>query len=141
MRKAKYAQGGSALSFQVGQMSTWRTPQAQEGAKGNVTRGSQKHGHQVWLTEQVMASTWPTPTVADVEGGRKHRSGARSGELLLNGLAATEPTGPTQSGASAQTARRGALNPIFVFWLMGFPTEWQASALRAMQSFRKSRQK
>jgi len=31
-------------------------------------------------------SLWPTPTVADVTGGRKARGGARSSEPLLNGL-------------------------------------------------------
>lgn len=36
-------------------------------------------------------SRWPTPTVADVQGGRKTRSGARSGEPLLNGLMAAAP--------------------------------------------------
>lgn len=33
-----------------------------------------------------IGSPWPTPTIADVTGGRKHRSGGRSGEMLLNGL-------------------------------------------------------
>ena len=31
-------------------------------------------------------SQWPTPTVADVTGGRKTRSGERNDEMLLNGL-------------------------------------------------------
>lgn len=123
-----------------------------------------------------LQSTWPTPTVADIEGGRKHRSGVRNGELLLNGLAAASPwatpcardhrhpnaktyaergggkkgeqlnnqvvhSGPITNGASAPTARRGALSPAFVFWLMGFPDEWECSVSRAMQSFHKSRPK
>lgn len=127
--------------------------------------------------QAVTHSTWPTPTVADVEGGRKHRSGARSGELLLNGLAATWPTptvgdsmsarnatarrlnpdskhhtgttlmdaadpiGPSMNGAQAPTEKRGALNPEFVFWLMGFPDAWVSSALVAMQSLPRSRRK
>lgn len=160
---------------------------------------------------------WPTPTVADVQGGRKSRSGARSGELLLNGLAATWSTpramefretpesfwtrnnkiaanrtkgasgvplavqvaaatwvtpsawdwkdspgmsttginpdgsertrmdmlprqvaGTTPSGSSEPTESRGALNPEFVYFLMGFPIEWRLSASRAMQSYRRS---
>ena len=116
----------------------------------------------------------PTPTVADVQGGRKARSGARSSEPLLNGLLAAydapsmwltprvgettdqasrtgyfnclsnqmSRTGPITNGSSApSTAKRGAPNPEFPFWLMGFPDEWISGALAAMQSFRKSRQK
>jgi hypothetical protein len=33
------------------------------------------------------APLWGTPSVADVDGGRLHRSGARSNELLLKGQA------------------------------------------------------
>lgn len=82
----------------------------------------------------------PTPSVADVEGGRKHRSGARSDELLLNGLAhaqafgqyapaiarweaalgrpAPAPTEPTGKGGAHR------LSPRFVEWLMGLPDGW-----------------
>jgi len=84
----------------------------------------------------------PTPTVADVQGGRKARSGSRSNEPLLNGLCfEMEPTGPTPSGSNATTAKRGAPNPVFAFWLMGFPAEWISGALAAMQSYRKPRRK
>ena len=84
----------------------------------------------------------PTPTVADVQGGRKARSGARSGEPLLNGICyGMEPTGPTPNGSSATTGRRGAPNPVFAFWLMGFPAEWISGALEAMRSYRKPRRK
>ena len=38
------------------------------------------------LPTKMTTSNWPTPTVADVEGGRKTRSGARGDEMLLNGL-------------------------------------------------------
>ena len=82
----------------------------------------------------------PTPSVADVEGGRKHRSGARSDELLLNGIAAAdrwgqyadaiarwehvsgrpapEPTEPTGRGGAPR------LSAAFTEWLMGLPAGW-----------------
>ncbi|MEV8029217.1 hypothetical protein [Cellulosimicrobium funkei] len=82
----------------------------------------------------------PTPSVADVEGGRKHRSGARSDELLLNGIAheqafgqyapaierwetvlgrpAPAPTEPTGKGGAHR------LSPRFVEWMMGLPDGW-----------------
>lgn len=36
----------------------------------------------------AQTAQWPTPAVADVQGGRKARSGGRGAELLLNGQAA-----------------------------------------------------
>lgn len=36
-------------------------------------------------TAAVLPQLWGTPSVADVDGGRMHRSGARSNELLLKG--------------------------------------------------------
>ena len=41
---------------------------------------------------ETWAKQWPTPSVADTQGGRKSRSGVRSDELLLNGLAEAWPT-------------------------------------------------
>ncbi len=190
-------------------------PRASDGEKGgpNMSFGA---GGSPLPTQ--MHSYNPTPTVADVQGGRKARSGARSSEPLLNGLlAAYSPTptlhgnfsaangakgcspkagnglcthmtayaptpqardgmpphkleyiekhkanghgmsnlndyvvhhyetgrsGPTTNGSSAPlTEKRGAPNPEFPFWLMGFPDEWTFGALEAMRSFRKSRQK
>lgn len=137
---------------------------------GGPDPSSRKTGKSV---QTIMASYNPTPTVADVQGGQKTRSGARKNEPLLNGLmTAYSPTttslsfkeshqpgnsrslnlmrahfetalgGPTSNGSSApSTAKRGAPNPAFPFWLMGFPDEWTSGALAAMQSFRSSRRK
>lgn len=93
--------------------------------------------HNLW---SVAARLLPTPSVADVEGGRKHRSGERSDELLLNGIAhhqawgqyaaaiarweavlgrpAPAPTDPTGKGGAHR------LSPRFVEWLMGLPDGW-----------------
>ena len=114
-----------------------------------------------------------TPTVADVTGGRKTRSGARNDEMLLNGLMAnwatpaardwrsdrskltseelygtkgrplarqiTEASGWTPNGCSAPTEKRGAPNPKFACWLMGWTEELTSGALQAIQLYRKSR--
>ena len=82
----------------------------------------------------------PTPSVADVEGGRKARSGARSNELLLNGIAARQRFGDyapaiarweTVLGRPAPeptepTGKDGAhrLSPRFVEFMMGLPSGW-----------------
>ena len=83
----------------------------------------------------TLVTLLPTPSVADVEGGRKSRSGERGDELLLNGLAATErfgdyapaihrweralrpapdPTEPNDRGGRRLAAR-------FVEWMQGMP--------------------
>lgn len=113
------------------------TPRASDGEKGGPHMAFGAGGVPL---PSVMHSYSPTPTVADVQGGRKARSGERSGEPLLNGLLAAYS--PTPNGSSApSTAKRGAPNPEFAFWLMGFPAEWTSGALEAMRSFRKSRLK
>jgi DNA (cytosine-5)-methyltransferase 1 len=103
-----------------------------------TTEPTTGNGHARNLGEE--ARLLPTPSVADMEGGRKHRSGARSGELLLNGLAhaqafgqyapaiarwdavlgrpAPAPTEPTGKGGAHR------LSPRFVEWLMGLPDGW-----------------
>ncbi len=88
----------------------------------------------------AMMAQWPTPTVADVTGGRRARGGSRGDELLLNGLMLGR-TGRTQSGFRARTVARGAPNPAFACWLMGWPDEVTCGAWRAIASFRKSRRR
>lgn len=140
------------------------TPRASDGEKGGPHMAFGAGGVPL---PSVMHSYSPTPTVADVQGGRKTRSGARKGEPLLNGLlAAYSPTptlhgnynrkgvsensgdglctamtghlamaasGPTPNGSSApSTAKRGAPNPVFAMWLMGFPEDWQRVTLQAL---------
>lgn len=83
----------------------------------------------------TLVTLLPTPSVADVEGGRKCRSGERGDELLLNGLAAAnrfgdyapaierwerllrpapDPTEPNDRGGRRLSAR-------FVEWMQGMP--------------------
>ena len=82
----------------------------------------------------------PTPSVADVEGGRKARSGTRSDELLLNGIAAEQrfgdyapaiarweaALGRPAPDPTEPTGKDGAhrLSPRFVEWMMGLPSGW-----------------
>jgi len=81
----------------------------------------------------------PTPSVADVEGGRKSRSGERSGELLLNGIAHEQRWGDYAPAIArweailgrpapepTQTSSKGnpQLSARFVEWMMGLPEGW-----------------
>lgn len=90
------------------------------------------HGKSLAIEAQRLL---PTPAVADVTGGRKHRSGTRSDELLLNGIAAanrwgiyadaiarwealTRPAPPPTQQSQKGTPQ---LSPAFSEWLMGLP--------------------
>lgn len=183
--------------------SQWPTPTVRDGEKSPL-RALPNDPRRSQLNDKMQAQ-WPTPTVADVEGGRKTRSGERSGEMLLNGLMGQWPTprvsagggngkpermmdggncrledtiagvaqwstpratdgsnggpnmsfgaggtplptqmahsGPTPTGSTAQTGKRGAPNPEFACWLMGWPEEFTCGVLRAIQSFPKSRRR
>lgn len=101
--------------------------------RGIPARPAGEHGQPRHKNQAAGLTLLPTPSVADVEGGRKHRSG----ELLLNGIAHHQRFGDyapaiarweTVLGRPAPaptepTGRNGTprLSPRFVEWLMGLP--------------------
>lgn len=106
--------------------------------RSSDTNGAGQHG-QGGVDLRTAITLLPTPSVADVMGGRKGRSGERSGELLLNGIAHEQRWGD-YAGAIArwesvigrpapeptQTSTKGnpQLAAAFVEWLMGLPAGW-----------------
>jgi hypothetical protein len=65
--------------------ATWGTPRVEMGrALGNPKHITKDRG-KGFIEDQVVQ--WSTPSVADVTGGRKARSGSRSDEMLNNSLA------------------------------------------------------
>ena len=123
----------------------WASPNASDGEKGgpNVAFGA---GGQP-LPAQAASASWPTPQAGTPAQNGNNEAGSTDFSRkidVIEGLRETTNgarSGMTQNSASAQTEKRGALSPEFVFWLMGFPAEWVSCALAAMQSFRRSRPK
>ena len=83
---------------------------------------------------------WATPTL---EGNYNSKGlSPTSGDGVATQMrGATALSGQTPNGSPAATARRGAPNPEFACWLMGFPDVWVSGASQAMRSFRSSRRK
>src|SRR5690625_3791859 len=64
-----------------------------EQGRAEPTRLERRPDAPLGSNEDGAVTLLPTPSVADVEGGRKARSGDRSNELLLNGIAAEQRFG------------------------------------------------
>lgn len=102
--------GGSSLTDDA---VLWATPttgnRTSDKAKhGRPTSGPSRGGPSFGLEDQA-ALLWATPTVADTQGGRMSRSGARSDELLLKGQAAqwATPTSRDWKDTTPQPDREG----------------------------------
>ncbi len=139
-RAERYAQGGMPLSLAA---SNWPTPTALDHRSGLCSAETAARNSRP-LSEFV-GSIWSTPSVADVTGGRKSRSGERSSELLINGQSEALMTGlsiprdPAKSPDGAPCSSDGQtsprrLNPMFVEWLMGWPEGWTRLALETSTS-------
>jgi hypothetical protein len=76
-------QPGNGRSYnKTMELARWMTPRV---ATGDYTRDRGAKGLERLTLEGQ--SKWSTPSVADVMGGRKARSGSRNGEALMNGQA------------------------------------------------------
>lgn len=125
-------------------LMTWSTPRASDGAKGGPNQ-SFGAGGQPLPAQMHQAAAWVTPSARDWKdsaGMATTRPDGRSRiDQLPHQMVATAPSGQITNGSSATTVKRGAPNPAFPCWLMGFPAEWVSGAWRAMQSRPSSRRK
>lgn len=100
------------LGLMVRVVQTWPTPQAHDCHPGNparVGRFGTKHGGRNLNDEVAM---WPTPTaMKDTGGAALCKWGGAGARAKLKTMVTPEEL-------------NGSLNPQWVAWLMGWPTEW-----------------
>lgn len=147
-----FGAGGQPLPAQMYSAAHWAAPRAEVGrALGDPKHITGKRGAGN-LEDQMQATGmahWAAPTARDAKNANdkpfRERDGGKKGEQLVNQIAhfapATAHGGLVPSGLIAPMGKRGAPNPAFGCWLMGFPDEWVSGALQAMQSRPSSRRK
>ena len=96
---------------------------------------------QLGLGTAVQMASWPTPQNRDHKGAPGKTARANGGFQASLPADIASASGPAPNGSPGPTARRGALNPEFVCWLMGYPTAWDACAATATLSCRRSRRR
>jgi len=87
------------------------------------------------LPRQAALAPWTTPQATEpaTEDFRPSREATgRTTDYLGRQVIGIQP-----SGSSVSTEKRGALNPAFSLWLMGYRDEWHSCGAQAMQSCRK----
>ena len=133
--QVKYGNNGFGLTLgNAAKLASWHTPIASD-SRGSAGVGKSE------LPNQVKLTSWATPTARDSKrAGRSRlaRTGTTQGEPLSQQARLLVTSGRTLSGFRVQTANGGQLNPAHSRWLMGLPPEWDACAVMAMPSNRRS---
>jgi hypothetical protein len=121
-------------------MAGWATPNVPNGGRSishaEIKGATAYHNGQkvqIGLEAQARMAGWATPTSRDHFPAHSQeyvddKKAQGHGMANLNDQAALLVSGPTSTSSTASTEKRGALNPDFSRWLMGYPAEWLFAA-------------
>lgn len=139
----KFGAGGQPLPAQIHQAAHWITASARDhkDSAGMATAAGDRSRIDQLPRQMVANAYHPTPLALSFKEIHQPGNNASIQKMREYMPDETAPTGQIPSGSTAMTEKRGAPNPVFAFWLMGFPAEWISGALAAMQSFRKPRRR
>jgi len=128
--------GNSHLPIHAREAATWPTPRARDWKDGGTVPPSRQSRPEVaTLGQQVaIATTWPTPLSAPTSPASHNQVSGQWRGAMEQAMPGQAPSGDVEP-----TEKRGALNPEFVCWLMGFPTVWVSCGASVTRSSRKSR--
>jgi len=139
-------------------LAGWSSPTAMDGSRGILPPRSTDTGHP--LDQQAAMSGWNTPRESDgSHGGPNQKGGALSADAALAGWGTPRVTtnggvgslewasdgqarledqvhGVITTSSTAETEKRGALNPALSRWLQDYPPEWCQAAIRAFRKFK-----
>ena len=135
---------GKTLPMQIA-LAMWATPTSLAPAKSGNNEAGNSAGL-VSIGAHALAALWPTPCARDHMPAHSpeyiaEKKAQGHGMAVLPDYVQHAPLGTGPDGSLGTTEKSGALNPAFVFWLMGFPPEWVSCAPEAMPSSRKSQRK
>ena len=121
-RKGASQNSGDGLETAV-KKELWPTPTAMTGGTGVAP--SHENGGHGWNTGAAVNDSlsdnpkrnWPTPSTRDHKGGYK-------GGRIRNGKVSMDTLDVAVQHTDNKDQTSGTLNPTWVEWLMGLPTEW-----------------